>query len=381
MTWHSSVATLLLAVSLPLSLSGQSTAARIQGTVADQTGAVVPGAVVTTTNAETGWTAKATSNAEGQYALYPLPPGIYGVMFEKTGFQSVRIDEIQLYANDNAVRNASLAMGAISDTITISAAAPVLNLTPSVENTVTQDQVVTLPLNGRDYNQLVFLGAGAVDFKVTGVNQGVGSMAVNGNQPYSNDYSFDGVPNNSPWQNTSAISLSVDLIREFKVVSGVAPAEYGQGGTNVVVVSKSGTNRFHGSLFEYHRGNTFVARDPFLESSPADFRRDQFGGSLGGPVLLPKYNGQNRTFFFVNYEGLRQTGGDVRIATVPTDAFWKGDFSALLPRIQLRDPLGDGAAGDSGQSLGPIPGRRTHQCDRAQDPAYVRRANQFESRE
>ena len=164
-------------------------------------------------------------------------------------------------------------------------------------------------------------------------------MAVNGNQSYSNEYSIDGVANNYSWQNTSGIGLSVDLIREFKVVSGVAPAEYGQGGTNVIVISKTGTNRYHGSLFEYYRGNIFIARNPFSMVAPAPFLRNQFGGSVGGPVRLPHYDGHNRTFFFFNYEGLRQSGNDTRVATVPPDAFWKGDFSSLLPAIQLRDPL------------------------------------------
>lgn len=317
---------------------GQSTAARVSGSITDATKGVVPGATAVATSPATGWTTRSASNAEGRYTLYPLPPGVYNISFEKSGFQSVRVEQILLHANDDVVRNVQLPVGSVSQEVTVSATAPVVSQTISTESTVTEEQVQTLPLNGRDYNNLVFLGAGTVDPKVTGANPDLGSVAVNGNRSYSNSYSIDGVSNDSRMQNNTAIALSVDLIREFKVISGVAPAEYGQGGVNVVAISKSGTNRLSGSLYEYYRGNTLIARDPFVMQEPAPFSRHQFGAAAGGPVRLPKYDGRNRTFFFVNYEGLRQAGGATRVATVPLDQYWKGDFSSLLPRIQLRDP-------------------------------------------
>jgi hypothetical protein len=254
----------------------------------------------------------------------------------------IRIQELQLYANDHIVRNPRMEVGSLSQEVTVSGAAIAVNASPSVETTVTEEQVQNLPLNGRDYNQLVLLGAGAVDPTVSGVSYDLGAVAVNGNRAYGNSYLVDGASNTSTWQNTSAIAVSVGVIREFKVISGVAPAEYGNGSTSVVVVTKSGTNQYHGSLFEYYRGNTFITRDPFTFTEPAPFKRNQFGGTIGGPVKLPRYNGRNRTFFFANYEALRQTGGAIRVTTVPNDEFWKGDFSSLLPRVQLRDPLASG---------------------------------------
>jgi hypothetical protein len=335
-------ATLMLALAASPCAFGQTTAARISGTVSDPTGAPVPSATVVATNRETGWKTTTTSNGEGRYVLYPLPPGTYAIDFEKAGFRSHHIDQVQLYASDSVGRDAQLEVGELSQTVTVSASTMALNEKPTVESTITEEQVANLPLNGRDYNQLVLLGGGAVDPTVTNVSYDLGSVAVNGNRSYSNEYSIDGVSNTFTWQNTSAVPLSVGLIREFKVISGVAPAEYGHGATNIVVVSKSGGNQLHGSLFEYYRGNMLLARDPFTFAPPAPFARHQFGGSLGGPVRLPRYNGRNRTFFFVNYEGLRQNGGATRITTVPPDAFWAGDFSSLLPRVQLRDPLTPG---------------------------------------
>jgi hypothetical protein len=329
---------LSLILAFPQLLPGQSTAARVSGTVTDPTGAAIPAAAVSATNTETGRSITTSSNGVGQYVLYPLPSGIYRIDIAKEGFRSTRIEQLQLYANDDVSRNVRLAVAAISQEVTVSAAVPALDRSPSVESAITEDQVNTLPLNGRDYNQLVLLGGGAVD-PVSGGSNDLGSVAVNGNRSYSNEYSVDGSSNTFTWQNISAVPVSVGLIREFKVISGVAPAEYGHGATNIVVISRSGTNQFHGQLFEYYRGNTFRARDPFTFTPLAAFNSNQFGGSAGGPVLLPHFNGHNRTFFFANYEGGRQNGGATRITTVPLNSFWQGDFSAVLPRVAVRDAL------------------------------------------
>jgi hypothetical protein len=325
----------------PIVLHGQSTSARLSGTVTDASGAVIPGASVIAVDTATGWKTTATSGAEGQYVLYPLPPGVYQVSLEKSGFQTVRIGQLQVYANDSLVRNVTLLVSAVAEAVTISATADAaaLDHTPSVQSTITREQIENLPLDGRDYFQLVFLAAGALQYKDSSASSDSGGVAINGNRSYSNEYSVDGVSNNYSYQNVSAIPVSVDLIREFKVVSGVAPAEYGQGGSNVIMVSRSGTNKFHGSSFEYYRGDVLIARDPFTTEPPPPLSRHQLGGSLGGPVRLPRYDGRNRTFFFFNYEALRQNGSETRVATVAPDDFWKGDFSSLLPRVQLRDPL------------------------------------------
>jgi hypothetical protein len=243
-------------------------------------------------------------------------------------------------------RNVTLEVSGIGQSVTVSAdAAAMATDTSSVESTIVRRQVEELPLNGRDFNQLVLLAAGAVDNSVGGGTD-FGAVALNGNRTYGNDYLVDGMPNNNSFQNTSATPLSIDLIREFKVYSGVAPAEFGQGGAQVSVVTQGGTNKLHGNLFEYYRGTTFEARDPFSATNERSFMRNQFGGSAGGPVI------RNRTFFFFNYEGNRQNQDATRLSSVPLDAMWKGDFSALIPLgIQLRDPLAAGRPNIPGDRL------------------------------
>jgi hypothetical protein len=123
----------------------------------------------------------------------------------------------------------------------------------------------------------------------------------------------------------------VDTIQEFKVTSGAASAQYGQAGTQITLITRSGTNHLHGSLFEYHRSDALQARNPFSTTVPPPFSQHQFGGSLGGPVRLPHYDGHNKTFYFLNYEGNLDEDSATRVATVPPDAFWKGDFCSFSP--------------------------------------------------
>jgi hypothetical protein len=164
-----------------------------------------------------------------------------------------------------------------------------------------------------------------------------GAVAANGNRAYGNDYMIDGTPNDNVFGRTAAAAVSVDVIREFKVTSGVAAAEYGQAGTQVTLVTRSGSNAFHGSAFEYLRNTTWQASNPFNPGAPLPFNRNQFGGSLGGPIV------RNHTFFFFNYEGNRQNQSKPIVATTPPDIYWQGDFSSTLARnIVVRDPLASG---------------------------------------
>ncbi len=322
-------------------LSAQTTAGRIVGTILDGSNAAIPRARVVATNTETGVQRQAQTGGEGQYVLYPLGPGTYQLEVQASGFKTGRLSGIRLDVASTVTCNLALELGPVDQQITVSAeTAPILTQSYSVESTIVREQIDSLPLNGRDFNQLVLLAAGAVENINSGNNKDFGAAALNGNRAFSNDYLLDGTPNNDLYQGRAGVPASVDVIREFKVTSGVAPAEFGQAGTQVSVVTRSGTNRFHGSLFEYHRGNTWEARDPFNTGAEQPFLRNRFGGSLGGPLRLPGYDGRNRTFFFVNYEGNRQSENVTRVATVPTDEFWRGDFSSLLARnIQLRDPF------------------------------------------
>lgn len=323
---------------LSSSVCAQTSAGRVTGAIRDGSGAVIPGAQIAARNTETGAAYPAASNTEGVYVLYPLPPGAYSIAVEAPGFRAERIDNVQV--NVGAVLNRDIQLevaAAQRETVVVTASAPVVSESPSVQGAIVREQIQTLPLNARDFNQLVLLVPGAVENAYAGHD--FGSVSVNGNRAYGNDYLIDGTTNDNPFVRTAAAAVSVDVIREFKVTSGVAAAEYGQAGTQVSIVTRSGGNRPHGSIFEYHRGTTWQASNPFNPGVILPFARDQFGGSLGGPVL------RNRTFFFFNYEGNRQNQGNPIVATTPPDAFWQGDLSALLSRhIVLRDPLGSGSA-------------------------------------
>ena len=309
--------------------------ATLTGRVTDQTGAVVPGAAITITEQDSGVATRTSTNAEGIFVAPSLLPGTYRVEARHTGFQPLLRSDVLLEVQQTARLDLTLTVGESAQAIEVTeAAAPLLTESAAVESTVSREQIETLPLNSRDFNQLVLLAAGAVENINSGNGRDFGAVAVNGNRAFSNDYLLDGVANNDLYQGRSAIPVSIDLIREFKVTSAVAPAEYGQAGTQISVVSRAGTNRFRGSVFEYYRGTALQARNPFSVGPLPPFSRHQFGGSLGGPVL------RNRTFFFFNYEGNRQRETATRVATVPLDEFWRGDFSSLLERrIQLRDPL------------------------------------------
>ncbi len=330
----------IVAVVSATAASAQTTAGRISGTITDPTGAPVPAARITALSDETAQKIVESTSGEGRFVLYPLPPGRYSITTEKAGFSPITISGVTVDVSQSVVRDIRLQVGDLTQSVSVTAeSAAILTDSPAVAGTIVRKQIDELPLNGRDFNQLVLLAAGSVDNN-TGGNNDFGSVALNGNRTYGNVYLVDGTPNTNSYQGTSAVPLSIDLIREFKVYSGVAPAEFGQGGSQITVVTQSGTNRYHGNLFEYYRGTQLQARNPFNTTNAASFLRNQFGGSVGGAVRLPHYQGENKTFFFFNYEGNRQYQQATRFSSVPLDAMWHGDFSALIPLgIQLRDPL------------------------------------------
>jgi len=350
------VALLLLSV---FGLSGvavaQSVAARLMGTVSDPSSAVIAGADVTTINSGTGKSKTVRSGRRGEYVIFPLEPGTYQIHVTKDGFRGISLRDVVFDVNDSVVRDFHLAVGSSSDTITVSAdSAPLLTQGISVDSVITTRQLNALPLNGRDFNQLVLLTPGATDNTVaTSVSLDFGSYSLNGNRAFSNEFLIDGVSNINPFQGKSGLPLSVDAIAEFKVISGTPPAEYGHAATTISAVTKSGTNTIHAAAYEYYRGNQLLANNPFdTVAGNETFLRNQFGGAFGGPVRIPHYDGRNKTFFFANYEGSRQTDTATRVDTVPTAAFWSGDFSSLLTRgIQLRDPFTTGKPVIAGNRL------------------------------
>ena len=333
--------TALLLCAVPL--SAQTSAGRIGGDIFDSSGAVIPHAKVVAHNTETGQDYSTASNGDGAWVLYPLPPGVYNITAASAGFRSREMEKVSVEVAQVLTLDFHLDIAATKqETVVVTAnTASVVTDSPAVESTIVREQIDTLPLNARDFNQLVLLSAGAVESAYGG---DFGGVALNGNRAYGNGYMLDGTPNNNPFQNTASVGVSVDDIREFKVTSGAAPAEYGQAGSQITLVTRSGGNSYHGSAFEYHRGTTWQATNPFNPGVTQPFERNQFGGSLGGPIR------RNRTFYFVNYEGNRQNQSAPVVATMPPSAMWQGDFSQLLARnIQLRDPL-------TGAAKTPIPG-------------------------
>ncbi len=347
----------------------QSVAGGLVGSVTDATGAVIPGAKLTAKNQGTGVQLSGVTNQRGDYSLFPLAPGTYDLIVEKEGFSAATVKDIVIDVNTQVANNVTLTIGSTSSEVTVSATTePLVARSISVESVVNQDQLEALPLKDRNYDDLVLLTPGSTESVSAGVNLDFGSYSLNGNRSFSNEYLIDGVPNNNTFQGKAATQMAVDSIAEFKVISGVPTAEYGHASTAITSITKNGTNNLHGSLFDYYRGNVLMAKSPFDVQSPTDgsgghesLLRNQFGGSLGGPLSIPHvFDGQGKTFYFVSYEGLRQDRTVLRNSTVPLADFWKGDFSYLLSSaycpnpancVQLRDPFTTGRPNIPGNRL------------------------------
>jgi carboxypeptidase family protein len=231
----------------------QTTAGSISGVVTDRAGAVIPGAKVFAESDETGQRYTGVTGGQGQYLLYPLPPGSYSLTVSKENFRVQRVERLKVSVADHLTSNIALEVaGQVVEQVTITAGAESeVQQVPVVQSTILREQITTLPLNARDYNQLILLTAGAVENIGSGNGRDFGAVAVNGNRAFSNDYLLDGAPNNDLYQGLSALPVSVDVIGEFKVTSNVAPAEYGQAGTQVSVITRRGSNQFRGSLLSF----------------------------------------------------------------------------------------------------------------------------------
>src|SRR5689334_10185729 len=304
----------------------------ILGEVTDSTGAVVPGATVTIVNVATGATNHTTTTSSGDFTAPYLAPGAYRVTVQAPGFQKAVADNITLAVAQQARVNIVMKPGAVSETVEVQASAVSLDTdSAAVAQLVSQKQVEQLPLNGRNFLNLLFIGAGAV--QTTGeqgqMRQGEGNaISINGGRPTSNNYTLDGLVNTDTALNTPAVILSQDAIQEFKVQSETYSAEYGFSANQVNIVSKSGGNQLHGTAFEFLRNDAFDAKAPFQSAIP-ELRQNQFGFVLGGPIYIPKlYDGRNKTFFLVNYEGWRiRNGINQDTFNVPNPAWLSGDFS------------------------------------------------------
>lgn len=333
------VLALLLGSMMPRPSLAQTDTARLQGTVVDSSGGAVAGAIITVTSKDTAREAKAETNGDGSYVVPALPAGHYTESVEKRGFEKV-VRSFELQISQVGVLDFTLQVGSTSQSVNVAGESPVIDAADSAIGTVIEGKQVTeLPLNGRNFTQLATLVPGVTRGIPTGTatgsqnnaetfrngSSGGASLAVNGLRPQANNFTFDGIDNNESLVNTIVFFPPADAIEEFRVQTSVATAEYGRAGGGIVATSlKSGTNGFHGSAFWFHRDQTLDAL-PFFATSQSSFSRNQFGGSVGGPII------KNKLFFFGDYQGLRlKQPGQPEFATVPTDNMRKGDFSELL---------------------------------------------------
>lgn len=310
----------------PVRSAHAQTSASISGTVTDSSGAAVVGAAVVVEDANTGLTRSTLTDASGHYAVLALPIGEYEVRAEKTGFDKEVRTGIRLAVNQAANANLQLQVGEMSQQVTVNADAPPVSATTGdISGLIGEQQVKVLPLNGRSYDLLMPLNPGVVNFtteKTGGIgvsNSTVGNnFSVSGNRPQQNLYLLNGVEftgaaeNNMQPGGASGQLLGVDAVREFNVLRDSYGAEYGKRpGAQVLIVTQSGTNQLHGSLYEFLRNSALDSSNFFDKGSAPPFQRNQFGGSLGGPFR------RNRSFIFANFEAFLQHLHQTSVALVP----------------------------------------------------------------
>jgi hypothetical protein len=313
----------------------------ILGTVTDSTGAILPNVKVTVTNTATNTAFRTTTSSAGDYYAPSLEPGTYSVSAEVKGFQKSVTTGFVLAVDQKVRIDLALKPGAVTETLEVTAQAVELDTdTAALSQLVSQQQVEELPLDGRNFVQLLFLGAGAVTIggEQGTMRQGEGNaISINGGRPEGNNFTLDGLVNTDQAMETPAVILSQDAIQEVKVESGIYPAEYGFSASQVNVVSKGGTNQLHGTAFESDRNNAFDAlpfptATNFITSTPTAnpvLKLNQFGFVANGPVWIPKlYDGRNRSFWMANYEGWRMNNGTLLTEEVPNPAVLQGNFSA-----------------------------------------------------
>jgi outer membrane receptor protein involved in Fe transport len=353
MTMRRNITRVAIALSVAGLLGGtiseaQVTTGTITGSVKDQQGAGVPGASVTITEANKGTVSTYATDAEGAFVAPFLIPGTYDVVVELSGFRKYLHRGVVLQVNQRARVDATLEVGGLEESTEVVGLAP-LTRTDSAElgEVIEERAVRELPLNGRNFATLVYLVPGVTPGQVgenlSGAStfnpRGASNFNALGSQANTNAWLVDGIDNNEYTFNTVIVQPTVESVREFKVLTGTFSAEFGRGAGVVSVSTKSGNNSWHGTVFEYLRNEAFDAKNFFaLPTAPkAPLDRHQFGAALSGPIF------KNKTFFFVDYAGIKEDRGQVFVNTVPTEATRRGDFSNyrdLQGRlITIYDPL------------------------------------------
>ncbi len=337
------VALIVLApVCLPQTPNGS-----IVGRVTDASRAGIPGAAVQVRDVATNLTRSGESHDDGEFTISNLAPGIYDVTVDKPGFRQVHERDLELQVGQTARVDARLEVGSVSETIEIKADVPLINTESfSRGDVITPREVQEMPLNGRNFNDLAFLVAGVQPAEQSAKGS---AYVANGARADASNVVIDGLNNENPRDAGAQAQPPLDSLQEFKFQTSGYSAEYGRLAGGVVnMVLKSGTNQLHGAVFEFVRNDLFDARNFFDGATKSELRRNQFGGTVSGPITIPKiYNGNNRTFFLVSWESYRQVQGSNSIGIVPTPLERSGNFSQSLDAtgklILVKDPLATGS--------------------------------------
>lgn len=329
---------------LCIGVRAQTVAGSISGLVMDSSGAAVTEVGITITDLDRSVTFRGRSNETGFYVVSPVPPGRYRIEAEKAGFRRFVIESFPIATQQKANVDIHLDVGAVSESVTVSSSAQLIETTSATLSGVVENRrIIDLPLNGRNVYALAALTPGVFGFNPAAGNGGIGEgfesvgrFTVNGGRDSSNAILMDGVPvtmnSNTANMNANSAVPTIEGVEEFRIQTNSYSAEYGRSGGGVLTIAtKSGTNELRGSLFEFLRNSRLDSNNFFANASGRPlgaFQRNEFGASVGGPIILPKiYNGKNRTFFFSAFEGRRLRSGTDRFYTLPTDQQMNGDFS------------------------------------------------------
>ena len=332
------VVVILLLAFAPFQAFAQLSSASVTGVVRDSSGSVVPNVKITLTNVDTAVEHSSVSNSAGNYVFLGITPGHYTLQAEAPSFDVAKVPQFTLAVNQTATLDLTMKVGTVQQSVTVEAAGELVqSSTAELGAVVAEKQVADLPLNGRNFTQLLSLTPGVAPVSVSQNSGGFGNVfsgssfvfpAINGQTNRSNFFLMDGLNDQGSFQSTYSIAPIIDQIAEFKVNSHNDQAEFGGvlGGV-INVVTKSGTNQLHGSAWEYLRNNALDARNAF-QTSVTPYRQNQFGVAVGGPVVFPKiYNGKNRTFFFGAYEGIQFSQASNNYLHLPTDAELAGNLA------------------------------------------------------
>lgn len=374
----SGISLLLLALNFANAVYGQSVTATLSGTVVDEQGAVVPDATITVTDTAKGFERQATANDNGYFTVAQLQPSTYTVKVERTGFANVELIGIELNVGDVRSLQITLRAGGVTESVTVEDTPSLVDESASVSTVIDRSFLENLPLNGRSFQSLIQLTPGVVPTVSDGTR--IGQFSVNGQRESANYFTVDGVganlgisllttfpgvtgnyPGLSAQGGTSSL-VSVDALQEFKIQTSTFAPEFGRTpGGQVSIVTRSGTNNYNGTLYEYFRNEKLDANDWFANANnlpKPPLRNNQFGGVFSGPVVLPRfgeggssvYNGRNKTFFFFSYEGLRlrlpQVAVNRRVPTLAARAQATGAVRALFNAFPIPNgaDLGNGFA-------------------------------------